>query len=191
MPAAPDSTHHNQCQPWLDRPGLIQVIGGLLISLIALFSSYDHVTLASATLPIQQQWGIVWIAASLALVLIDAQLATRSRRREEHRRIEAARATAEERERADRERDKADRERHRADQERDRADQERNRAAEARERTAETAERQREGIALLRGAALLTARVQLDPSELNRSRLSAYLALLAEQSLLDREGPEV
>ena len=177
MPAAPDSTDRNQRQPWLDRPGLIQVIGGLLISLIALFSSYDHVTLAAATLPIQQQWGIIWIAASLALVLVDAQLATRSRRREEHRRIEAARATAEERKRADRERNQADRER--------------NRAAEARERTAETAERQREGIALLRGAALLTARVQLDPSELNRSRLSAYLALLAEQSLLDREGPEV
>ena len=170
MPTAPDSTDRNQRQPWLDRPGLIQVIGGLLISLIALFSSYDHVTLAAATLPIQQQWGIVWIATSLALVLVDAQLATRSRRREEHRRIEAARATAEERERADQERD---------------------RAAEARERTAETAERQRDGIALLRGAALLTARVQLDPSELNRSRLSAYLALLAEQSLLDREGPEV
>ena len=169
MPAAPDSTDCNERQPWLDRPGLIQVIGGLLISLIALFSSYDHVTLAAATLPIQQQWGIVWIAASLALVLVDAQLATRSRRREEHRRIEAARATAEERERADQERD---------------------RAAEARERQAETAERQRKGIALLRGAALLTARVQLDPSELNRSRLSAYLALLAEQSLLDREGPE-
>ena len=170
MPTAPDSTDRNQRQPWLDRPGLIQVIGGLLISLIALFSSYDHVSLATATLPIQQQWGIVWIATSLALVLVDAQLATRSRRREEHRRIEAARATAEERERADQERD---------------------RAAEARERTAETAERQRKGIALLRGAALLTARVQLDPSELNRSRLSAYLALLAEQSLLDREGPEV
>ena len=184
MPAAPDSTDCNERQPWLDRPGLIQVIGGLLISLIALFSSYDHVTLATATLPIQQQWGIVWITASLALVLVDAQLATRSRRREEHRRIEAARATAEEQIRADRERNQADRER-------DRADQERDRAAEARERQAETAERQRKGIALLRGAALLTARVQLDPSELNRSRLSAYLALLAEQSLLDREGPEM
>ena len=30
-----------------------------------------------------------------------------------------------------------------------------------------------------RGAALLDARVQLDPSELNRSRLNAFLALLA------------
>ena len=30
-----------------------------------------------------------------------------------------------------------------------------------------------------RGAALLNARVQLDPSELNRSRLNALLALLA------------
>ena len=157
---------------------------GTVITLIALFSSDDHITLIGRSIPLQQQWGLWLIAASLALVLVDAQLATRSRRREEHRRIEAARATAEER-------DRADQERIRADQERDRADQERNRAAEARQRQAEGAERQRKGIALLRGAALLSARVQLDPSELNRSRLSAYLALLAEQSLLDREGPEL
>jgi hypothetical protein len=45
---------------------------------------------------------------------------------------------------------------------------------------------------LLRGAALLTARFQLDPSGLNRSRLSAYLALLASDNVLDGlldEGP--
>jgi hypothetical protein len=37
---------------------------------------------------------------------------------------------------------------------------------------------------------LLSARAQLDPSELNRSRLNAFLALLAEQALLDQQGPE-
>ena len=62
--------------------------------------------------------------------------------------------------------------------------------AEARERQAEAAKRQGQGIALLRSAALLSARVQLDPSELNRSRLNAFLALLAEQALSDQLGPE-
>ena len=47
----------------------------------------------------------------------------------------------------------------------------------------EATKRQGQGIALLRIAALLSARVQLDPSELNRSRLIAFLALLAEQAL--------
>jgi hypothetical protein len=41
-----------------------------------------------------------------------------------------------------------------------------------------------------RGAALLSARVQLDPSdELNRARLNAYLALLAEQDRIDQQEP--
>jgi hypothetical protein len=44
-------------------------------------------------------------------------------------------------------------------------------------------------MALLRGAALLSARVQLEPCELNRTRLSAFLALLAEQAFLDQQGP--
>lgn len=161
MSSASDLSQHEQRNPWLDRAGLIQAIGGLLISLIALFSSYDHISLATTTIPIQQQWGILWIASSLALVLVDAQLATRSRLRAANEAAEA----------------------------RDRADQERNRAAEARQRQAEAAERQREGIALLRGAALLTARHQLDPSEANRSRLNAFLALLAEQARLDRGEP--
>ena len=73
---------------------------------------------------------------------------------------------------------------------RDRAAEARDRAAEARERQAEAAERQGQGIALLRGAALLSARVQLDPSdELNRARLNAYLALLAEQDRIDQQEP--
>ena len=168
MSFASDLPQRQQRKPWLDRAGLVQAIGGLLISLIALFTSYDHISLATTTIPIQQQWGILWIASSLALVLVDAQLATRSR-------LRAANEAAEARDRAD--------------QDRIRADQERNRAAEARQRQAEAAERQREGIALLRGAALLTALHQLDPSEANRSRLNAFLALLAEQARLDHEEP--
>ena len=103
--------------------------------------------------PPQPTMGVWLIAASLAVVVIDAQLASRSRLGEENRRCEEARTAAEER----------------------------NRAAEA-------TKRQGQGIALLRIAALLSARVQLDPSELNRSRLIAFLALLAEQALLDQLG---
>ena len=100
---------------------------------------------------------------------IDAQLASRSRLGEENRRCEEALARS---------------------REANDAAEERNRAAEARERQAEATKRQGQGIALLRSAALLSARLQLDPSELNRSRLNAFLALLAEQALLDQLGPE-
>ena len=131
----------------LDRQGWIQATGGLVIGLIALFSSYDHINLPKAAIAINQQWGVWFIAASLAIIVVDAQLATGSRLRAAH---ESA--------------------------------QERNRAAEARERQAEEAQRQGQDIALLRGAALLAARVQLDPSEPNRSRLNAYLTLLASAS---------
>jgi hypothetical protein len=64
-------------RPWpgrdrlgFDRLGLTQAIGGLILGLIALFSSYDHITLAGRSLPIQQQWGIPCIAASVAVFLI-------------------------------------------------------------------------------------------------------------------------
>lgn len=134
-----------------DRQAWIQVISGLVIGFIALFSSYDHVQFFGNTIHLNQQWGVWLIATSLALVFIDAQLAARSRLR-----------TAIE-----------------ANRERNRTNRERNRAAEARECQAEATERQGQGIALLRGAALLNARYQLDPSELNRSKLKAFFALLA------------
>jgi hypothetical protein len=65
-------------RPWsgLDRLGLNQTIGGLVLGLIALFSSYDHITFAGRSIPLQQQWGIPLIAASVATVVVDAQLAT-------------------------------------------------------------------------------------------------------------------
>jgi hypothetical protein len=65
-----------------------------VIALIALLTSYDHIALpAGAALQLPQQWGIWFIVTSMALVLVDAQLATGSRRR-------AANEAAEERERA-------------------------------------------------------------------------------------------
>jgi hypothetical protein len=129
----------------------------LTLGLIALFTSYDHITLAGRTLPIPQQWGIPCIAASMALVLVDAELATRSRLREAHERA----------------------------RDQDSANEERNRAAEARERQAEAAERQRQATARLNRCALLSARIQLDPSASNRERLRLFLTLMMEQPLYE------
>ena len=154
----------------------MQAIGGLVIGLIALYSSYDHIAFGSTKHKLNRQWGVWLIASSLAVVAVDAQLASRSRRREEDRRIQDACTRIEDA--------------CAAAEDRSRADQDRSRAAEARKRQAEAAERQGQGIALLRGAALLSARVQLDPSdELNRARLNAYLALLAEQDRIDQQEP--
>ena len=145
---APESNEGSFRFLGFDGQGGLQLIGGLVIGLIALYSSYDHVNFFSSSIHLNQQWGVWLIVASLAVVVIDAQLASRSRLRAAHEQ------------------------------------------AEARERQAEAAKRQGQGIALLRSAALLSARVQLDPSELNRSRLNAFLALLAEQALSDQLGPE-
>jgi hypothetical protein len=94
-------------RPWpgrdrlgLDRLGLTQAIGGLILGLIALFSSYDHITLAGRTLQLQQQWGIPFIIASLATVFVDAQLATRSRLRAAQDAARAENEAARERDRA-------------------------------------------------------------------------------------------
>ena len=157
----------------LDRIGLTQSIGGLVLGLIALFSSYDHITFAGRSIPLQQQWGIPFIFASVATVFVDAQLATRSR-------LRAANA-------AERMAYETDRDRDLASEERQRADQERNRAAEARERQAQDAERQNEELALLRRSALLSARVQLDPNPTNRDRLQFLVTLLDQTSVQDPE----
>jgi hypothetical protein len=153
-------------RPWpgLDRLGLTQAIGGLILGLIALFSSYDHITVAGRSLPIQQQWGIPFIAASVATVFVDAQLATGSRLRAAHER--------------DRDRDLAREAKETAYRE---ADRERNRAAEERER-------QRKSFERLDQAALLSAGVQLEPTEINRDRLRAFLSLMGQPPLGDGDG---
>ena len=151
-PAPPELTAPQRPWPGLDYLGAIQASGGLILGLIALFTSYDHITAFGHNIGLQQQWGIPLIAASVATVFIDSQLATRAR----------------------------DRARDRADQAALEANRERNRAAEARERQAEAAERQRQSLAELRRSALLSARVQLDPSPTNRARLRAFLTLMAQ-----------
>ncbi len=165
-PVAPESKPAPRPLRGLDSEGLLQALAGTVIALIALFSSYDHITVAGYRLLLQQQWGVWLIAASLALVLIDAELATRSRLRAAHERA--------------RDQDSTNEERNRADQERHRADQERNRTAEARDRAAEAAERQRQAAARQHRCALLSGRLQLDPSPINRERFSLFLNLMAE-----------
>jgi hypothetical protein len=53
--------------------GLTQALGGIALGLIALFSSYDHITLAGTSIGLQQQWGILFIAASVATVVVVAE----------------------------------------------------------------------------------------------------------------------
>ena len=65
----PDFAHPPRPWPGLDRLAALQATGGLVLGLIALFSSYDHLTLAGYRIAIQQQWGIPRIAASVAIVL--------------------------------------------------------------------------------------------------------------------------
>jgi hypothetical protein len=148
----------------LDHLGAIQAGGGVILGLIALFSSYDHITAFGRSIGLQQQWGIPLIAASVAVVLIDSQLATRARDRARDRADQAALEAKRERSRAA-----------------DEANRERNRAAEARER-------QRKSFERLDQAALLSARVQLDPSTTNRNRLRAFLTLMAQRPLEDGDA---
>ena len=58
----------------------------------------------------------------------------------------------------------------------------------ARERQAQDAQRQRNSLERLDQAALLSARVQLDPNPTNRARLQFFLTLLDQGSLLDPEA---
>jgi hypothetical protein len=150
LPSPPEFPATSRPWPGLDRLGLTQALGGVALGLIALFSAYDHITLHGRTLQLQQQWGIPFIAASVAIIVVDAQLATRSRLRAAQDAAPMADETARERHLAGEERQRADRERYFASEERQRADRERNRAAEA-------AERQGQATARLDRCALLSA----------------------------------
>ena len=123
--------------PALIGLGLIQAIGGLFLGLIALFSSYDHISIPGTNLQLKQQWGILFIAASVAAIFVDAELATRAR------------------------------------------DRAANQGARDRDRAAESRKRQVGRLERLHTAAVLSARVQLDPSASNRARLRAFLALIS------------
>ncbi len=84
-----------------DRQGWITVFAGLLLALITLLTSYDHVDiLGAASFDLPQQAGIPCIAAAVATAIAEAQLASNDRRRRGVLRDRAEAATARERERA-------------------------------------------------------------------------------------------
>ncbi|MCT0216733.1 hypothetical protein KQ298_10410 [Synechococcus sp. CS-1330] len=47
-------------------------MAGFVIALIALLSFYDHISLPAGALQLPQHWGVWFIAASVALVVVDA-----------------------------------------------------------------------------------------------------------------------
>ena len=84
-----------------DCQGWITVFAGLLLALITLLTSYDHVDiLGAASFDLPQQAGIPCIAAAVATAIAEAQLASNDRRRRGVLRDRAEAATARERERA-------------------------------------------------------------------------------------------
>ena len=164
-----------------DRQGWITVFAALLLALITLFTSYDHVDLlGTASFDIPQQAGIPCLAAAVATAIAEAQLASNDRRRRGVLRAGAENAARREanvanRERslASRERSLASRERYRADQERILAGEERNRADQERERAARRAQQQ----ARCNRVQLCH---QLDPNEANAQRVRDVISLLDE-----------
>ncbi len=107
VPEQPEPPESTPPRRWLglDRLGVLQVLGGIALGLIALFSSYDHITVFGRSIALQQQWGIPFIAASLATIFTgrvqygaplgrDAQLASGSRLRAARDAVRAAQDAA-------------------------------------------------------------------------------------------------
>lgn len=91
-----------------DLQGAITLIAGLLLALITLFTGYDHVDFFwGPTLQLNKQIGISVIAASLATLVVEAQLASRLRVRDSPDRIRAQEDRAREADETARERDRA------------------------------------------------------------------------------------
>jgi len=136
-----------------DLQGWITVVAGVLLALITLFTGYDHVDLfGRVTVRINQQIGVFVLLASLATLVVEAQLASRRRTRDSVDRAREADAAA---------------------RERDLAGRERNRAAQERERAARRAQRQDR-------CTLAQLEFQFSPNDTTRRRLSDLIALLRE-----------
>jgi signal transduction histidine kinase len=91
-----------------DRQGWITVIATVLLALITLFTSYDHVSVLGTTaIDLPQQAGIPCIAAAVAAALAEAQLASNDRQESAAIRAGAEDSADEERKRAARERERA------------------------------------------------------------------------------------
>jgi hypothetical protein len=140
-----------------------------MLGLIALFSSYDHLTIAGRNVPIPQPWGIPLIAASVAIVFVVAagcaavsQLATGSRLRAAQEATRMEDVAAGRRSRSSLRKKPSSCRRSRPE-------------AMARDRQSKSFEG-------LDQAAVLSARVQLDPTDTNRARLRTFLTLISNPS---------
>ena len=60
VPNAPESSEISWPLFGIDRQGWVQALGGIVFSLIALYSSYDHISLRITVIQLAQQWG-VWL----------------------------------------------------------------------------------------------------------------------------------
>jgi len=99
-----------------DLQGLITVVAGVLLALITLFTGYDHVDFfGRVTVRINQQIGVFILLASLATLVVEAQLASRRRNRDQIDRAREADAAARERDLAAEERERAARRAQRQD----------------------------------------------------------------------------
>jgi uncharacterized membrane protein len=99
-----------------DLQGCITVVAGVLLALITLFTGYDHVDLfGRVTVTITQQIGVFILLASLATLVVEAQLASRRRNRDSVDRAREADAAARERDLAAEERERAARRAQRQD----------------------------------------------------------------------------
>ena len=91
-----------------DLQGAITLIAGLLLALIRLFTGYDHVHFFwGPTLQLNKQIGVSVLAASLATLVVEAQLASRRRIRDSRDPIRAQEDRAREADETARERDRA------------------------------------------------------------------------------------
>ena len=71
-PVAPDFEQRQFRVLGSEGPAWIQILGGLVVGLIALYSSDDHINFGSWRFSLNQQWGVVFIVASLAVVAVVA-----------------------------------------------------------------------------------------------------------------------
>ena len=161
-----------------DIQGWITLLLGGLLALITLFSSYSHVHIPFiGAVALNQQIGVLLLAALVPPLVGDAQLATRCRLRAERDRVRSERDRVREAEDRSRAADEAARERGRAAEERRRAKEDRTRAAdeaaEERERAARRAQRQAQ-------CNLVQLRHQLEPNQSNAQRVRDVISLLEE-----------
>lgn len=150
--------------PPLDPAGWASLAAGLLVILIAFFTSYSHVDLFGfLQFKVNQQIGVPLLLAAMAALVGEVKLASNSRRADQ---------SAREREAREREREASARKR-----EANEADRERDRATAEREQTARRSRIQA-------GFLVAQCRFLLSDTTRNRLQLNEALALVLEEPRL-------